>query len=112
MRHAAYALLGLMVAFAALMVSGTASQAAMAGDPGATRQTVEKDALVQKVWYHHRHRSHWRWGSYGHGRHRSHWRWGSHGGHWRWGSHGGHGGWGGGYHHGRHRSHWRWGSHW
>lgn len=86
MRNTRCALLGLMVAFAALVFSGTTSQAAMVGDPGATRQAVETDALVQKAYYH--------------GRHRNHWRWGGHGGHWRWGSH----------HHGRYRSHWRWGS--
>jgi hypothetical protein len=92
MRHAMYAFVGLMLALAATVFSGTPSQAATAGVPGSTQQTVDKDGLVQKVW-HSRHHSHWRWGSYGHGRHRSHWRWGSYG-------------------HGRHRSHHRWGSGW
>jgi hypothetical protein len=79
-----------MMGLAALAFSGSASQAATAGAPVTTQQTVDKDGLVQKT-HHYRHRSHWRWGSHYHGRHRSHWRWGSH-------------------YHGRHRSHWRWGS--
>jgi hypothetical protein len=93
MRHATYALLGLMMAFAALVFSGVSSQAATVGVPSTTQQTIDKDGLVQKVW-HSRHQSHWRWGSGGgHHRHWSHRRWGSSGGghhrHWshrRWGS--------------------------
>jgi hypothetical protein len=109
MRHAAYALVGLIMGVAALAFSSSASQAAAAGTPTTNHIAANMDGMAKKV-YHSRHRSHWRWGSrHYHSRHRSHWRWGSrhyhgrHRSHWRWGSR---------HYHSRHRSHWRWGSRW
>jgi hypothetical protein len=79
------------IMFAAALASaalfGLSVQAAPLTSPASVVETQAATGdAVQKVWYHGRHRSHWRWGSRGGG------------------------GWGGGWGHNRHRSHWRWGS--
>jgi hypothetical protein len=77
MRHALYALVGLMMALSAIVLSGS-SQAATAGSPGASAVTLTRDGAAQNVHYHHHH-YYYRYHYY-HGRYRSHWRWGSEGG--------------------------------
>lgn len=78
MRNIAYALVGLMMALAAVVALGSPAQAATAGNPSATAQALAQGEVVQKVHYyrrygycchHNRYRSHWRWGSYYHRHH-------------------------------------------
>ncbi len=89
MRKFAYLAAALVLSGGAMLFTG---QSASAAPVGATpMQTTETgNTITQKVGWHSRWRSHWRWGSRGHwhSRWRSHYRWGSHGGwHNRWRSH-------------------------
>jgi hypothetical protein len=55
----------------------SAQAAPLSSQPSVVKTEVATGDAVQKVWWHGRYRSHWRWGSRGWG-----WGWGWHRHHW------------------------------